>query len=88
MCHVAVVEVDPESGKIESIDYAAVNDAGTMVNPKTLGGHIPGGQANGIGSVLFEEIARRNGQFQTTILLGPLPTVREMRKKLLKMSDI
>ena len=55
MCHVAVVEVDPETGKVEILDYAAVHDAGTMVNPQTLGGHIRGGTANGIGSVLFEE---------------------------------
>ena len=42
-------------GKVEIWEYAAVHDAGTMVNPRTLGGHIRGGTANGIGSVLFEE---------------------------------
>ena len=49
MCHVAVVEVDPATGKIDFLDYAAVHDAGTMVNPITLGGHIMGGTAMGIG---------------------------------------
>ena len=64
MCHVAVVEVDPETGKVEILEYAAVHDAGTMVNPRTLGGHIRGGTANGIGSVLFEEYKYdSNGQF-------------------------
>jgi CO/xanthine dehydrogenase Mo-binding subunit len=55
MCHVAVVEVDPQTGKVEFLDYAAVHDAGTMVNPITLGGHIMGGTAMGIGSTLYEE---------------------------------
>jgi CO/xanthine dehydrogenase Mo-binding subunit len=84
MCHVAVVEVDPETGKVEILEYAAVHDAGTMVNPRTLGGHIRGGTANGIGSVLFEEYKYdSNGQFLNANFADyGLPTVAEMPKDL------
>ena len=82
MCHVAVVEVDAETGKVEIIDYAAVHDAGTMVNPMTLGGHIRGGTANGIGSALFEEYTYdSNGQVLNANYADyGIPTVDEMPK--------
>jgi CO/xanthine dehydrogenase Mo-binding subunit len=55
MCHIAVVEVDTATGKVEFLDYAAVHDAGTMINPITLGGHILGGTAMGIGTAMYEK---------------------------------
>jgi CO/xanthine dehydrogenase Mo-binding subunit len=55
MCHVAVVEVDVGTGKVKFLDYSAVHDAGTIVNPITLGGHIMGGTAMGIGTAMLEE---------------------------------
>jgi CO/xanthine dehydrogenase Mo-binding subunit len=55
MCHIAVVEVDVATGQVEFLDYAAVHDAGTMINPITLGGHILGGTAMGIGTALYEK---------------------------------
>ena len=54
-CHIAVVEVDIETGKLEFLHYAAVHDAGTLVNPRSLDGHIVGGTAQGIGTALYEE---------------------------------
>jgi CO/xanthine dehydrogenase Mo-binding subunit len=74
------LRVDPETGKVEIVDYAAVHDPGTMVNPKTLGGHIRGGTANGIGTALFEEYKYdENGQFQNANYADyALPTVKEM----------
>ena len=53
--HIAVVEVDVETGKLEFLNYAAVHDAGTVVNPKTLDGQIIGGTIQGLGSALYEE---------------------------------
>jgi CO/xanthine dehydrogenase Mo-binding subunit len=53
--HIAVVEVDPETGKLTFLRYAAVHDAGTIVNPKTLNGQIIGGTVQGLGTALFEE---------------------------------
>ena len=53
--HIAVVEVDPETGKLAFLHYAAVHDAGTIVNPKTLNGQIIGGTVQGLGTALYEE---------------------------------
>jgi CO/xanthine dehydrogenase Mo-binding subunit len=53
--HMAVVEVDVETGKLEFLHYAAVHDAGTVVNPKTLRGQIIGGTIQGLGTALYEE---------------------------------
>jgi CO/xanthine dehydrogenase Mo-binding subunit len=53
--HMAVVEVDVETGKLSFLHYAAVHDAGTVVNPKTLDGQIIGGTIQGLGTALYEE---------------------------------
>ena len=64
VCHIAVVEVDAATGKVQILDYAAVHDNGTIVNPKTLGGQVLGGTANGIGTTLTEEfVYDERGQF-------------------------
>jgi CO/xanthine dehydrogenase Mo-binding subunit len=64
VCHIAVVEVDRETGKVAILDYAAVHDNGTVVNPRTLSGQVLGGTCNGIGSTLYEEFAyNEDGQF-------------------------
>ncbi|WP_139006999.1 xanthine dehydrogenase family protein molybdopterin-binding subunit [Arthrobacter crystallopoietes] len=66
-CHIAVVEVDPDTGMVKILDYAAVHDAGTIVNPITLGGHVTGGTAQGIGTALLEELPYdENGKFLAT----------------------
>ena len=53
--HIGVVELDVETGKLEFLHYAAVHDAGTVVNPKTLNGQIIGGTIQGLGTALYEE---------------------------------
>lgn len=64
--HIAVVEVDVETGKVDFLDYTAVHDCGTMVNPRSLCGHIVGGTAQGIGTAIFEEfIYDSDGVLQT-----------------------
>ena len=82
MCHIAVVEVDPETGKVSFLDYAAVHDAGTIVNPITLAGHILGGTAMGIGTALYEEFHYdENGQLLNASFADyHIPTVYEMPK--------
>jgi carbon-monoxide dehydrogenase large subunit len=52
--HVAVVEVDPDSGEIEFERYVAVDDVGNQINPKIVEGQIHGGVAQGIGQALYE----------------------------------
>ena len=53
--HMAVVEVDPGTGRVEFLRYSAVHDAGTVVNPKTLNGQIIGGTVQGLGTAMLEE---------------------------------
>ena len=55
-CHVAVVEVDLETGKPELVAYVAVDDAGVQVNPLIVEGQLHGGIASGISQVLGEVI--------------------------------
>jgi carbon-monoxide dehydrogenase large subunit len=52
--HVAVVEVEPDSGEITVERYVAVDDVGTQVNPKLVEGQIVGGVAQGVGQALYE----------------------------------
>jgi carbon-monoxide dehydrogenase large subunit len=59
----AIVAVDVDTGEIEILDYAVVEDCGTMVNPMIVDGQIVGGVAQGIGTALYEEIPYdENGQ--------------------------
>jgi CO/xanthine dehydrogenase Mo-binding subunit len=54
-CHVAVVEVDPDTGEVTPLAYLAVNDSGTVMNPKLLEGQVMGGVLQGIGAALTEQ---------------------------------
>lgn len=55
--HAVVVAVDPGLGEVEILDYAIVEDGGTLVNPMVVDGQILGGLAQGIGTALYEEMA-------------------------------
>ena len=57
----AVVAVDPDTGQVEILDYAVVEDCGTVVNPLIVDGQIVGGIAQGIGTALYEEIPFNEG---------------------------
>ena len=52
----ALVEVDPETGKVEILEYHIVEDCGRMINPTVVEGQIHGGIAQGIGGALLEEL--------------------------------
>jgi carbon-monoxide dehydrogenase large subunit len=56
-CHVAEIELDPETGALVLTRYGAVNDFGTVVNPALLEGQVAGGVAQGIGQALLENQA-------------------------------
>jgi carbon-monoxide dehydrogenase large subunit len=56
-CHVAEVEIDPETGVVEIVRYTGVNDFGTIVNPMIVAGQLHGGVAQGIGQALMEEVS-------------------------------
>ncbi len=54
-CHIAEVEVDPETGNVALLNYACVNDFGTVVNPMIVAGQLHGGVVQGIGQALMEK---------------------------------
>ena len=55
-CHIAEVEVDPETGFITLERYTAVDDFGTLLNPMLTLGQIQGGVVQGIGQAMFEHV--------------------------------
>ena len=74
--HAVVVEVDGETGQVTVLDYAAVNDAGRLINPKIVDGQIVGGIAQGLGGALMEELRYDDsGQLLTGSLMDyAIPT--------------
>jgi len=65
-CHVAEVEIDPETGITQVVRYTAVNDFGVQVNPMLVDGQVHGGIAQGIGQALMERtVYDEDGQFLT-----------------------
>jgi carbon-monoxide dehydrogenase large subunit len=79
-CHVAIVEVDPETGRVTLEKFLAAEDAGRIINPMIVDGQIHGGIAQGIGNALLEEIVYdATGNVLTTTLADFLPpTAREI----------
>ena len=63
-CHVCEVEIDPDTGALEVVDYSVVDDVGTVLNPLLLKGQIHGGVAQGLGQAVMERIVfdRDSGQ--------------------------
>ena len=68
--HIAVVEIDPETGEVTLLRYIAVDDVGNVINPMIVDGMVHGGAAQGIGQALQEEaIYDENGQLLTGSLM-------------------
>jgi carbon-monoxide dehydrogenase large subunit len=78
--HVAIVDVDPETGRVGIEDYAVAHDCGVVVNPMLVEGQIMGGAAQGLGGILLEGIAYdANGQLLSGSLLDyALPTAGDI----------
>jgi len=55
--HIAVVEVDEDTGAVELVDYAAVDDCGNQINPLIVEGQIHGGIVQGVAQALWEDAA-------------------------------
>jgi aerobic carbon-monoxide dehydrogenase large subunit len=71
--HAVAVEVDLDTGAVKVLDYAIVEDCGTVVNPIIVDGQIIGGIAQGIGTALLEEIVHDDdGQPKSTSFLDYL----------------
>jgi xanthine dehydrogenase molybdenum-binding subunit len=78
--HIADVEVDPETGKVDVIRYTAVQDAGTAIHPSYVEGQMQGGVAQGIGWALWEEyVYDEQGRLRNATLLDyRMPTALDV----------
>jgi carbon-monoxide dehydrogenase large subunit len=68
--HVAVVEVDPQTGKTTFLKYVAVDDCGKILSPLLVEGQVHGGIAQGIAQAMYEEVVYdENGQLITATFM-------------------
>lgn len=67
--HIAEVEVDTATGKVQVINYTAANDVGKAINPLLCSGQLEGGVLQGIGWALGEQIFTSNGWIRNSNLL-------------------
>ena len=68
--HIAVVEIDPQTGRLEIPRYAVAHDCGRIVNPMLVEGQIVGGVVQGIGEVLRERMVYDSaGHLQTRAMM-------------------
>jgi carbon-monoxide dehydrogenase large subunit len=79
-CHIAIVEVDAETGRVAIERYLVAEDAGRIINPLIAEGQVHGGIAQGIGNALLEEIVYdESGGILTANLADYMPpTAREI----------
>ncbi|WP_376091391.1 xanthine dehydrogenase family protein molybdopterin-binding subunit [Roseomonas sp. CCTCC AB2023176] len=56
-CHICEVEIDPDTGRVEVVNFTAVDDVGRVINPMIVEGQVQGGVAQGIGQALLEAAA-------------------------------
>jgi len=78
--HIAVVEVDADTGAVDLRKYVAVDDCGNIINPMIVDGQIHGGIVQGIAQALYEEVVYDDdGNLRTGTLTDYLvPTANEM----------
>ena len=79
-CHVAEVEIDPDTGVVEIVAYAAVDDAGVVLDHTLVAGQLVGGLAQGIGQALMENaVYEGNGQLVAgTFMDYAMPRAEDM----------
>jgi CO/xanthine dehydrogenase Mo-binding subunit len=82
--HVALVEVEPETGSVKVRKYLIVYDIGVAVNPMLVEGQLVGGFAQGLGGALYEEMVYSDdGQLLSGSFMDYLvPTAKEMPEKI------
>jgi carbon-monoxide dehydrogenase large subunit len=80
-CHIAEVEIDPETGEVHIVSYAAVDDAGVVIDHTLAEGQLVGALAQGIGQALMETAVydESNGQLVTgTFMDYAMPRAMDM----------
>jgi len=69
-CHICVVEVDPDTGRVSFRQYVAVDDVGNVVNPMIVDGQVHGGIAQGLAQAVYEFAAYdESGQLLTATMM-------------------
>jgi carbon-monoxide dehydrogenase large subunit len=78
--HLAMVEVDVDTGDVKILSYFTVDDCGNVVNPMIVAGQVHGGVTQGIGQALFEDaVYDADGNLLTGSLLDyPIPTASDV----------
>ncbi|WP_158735885.1 xanthine dehydrogenase family protein molybdopterin-binding subunit [Alteribacillus sp. YIM 98480] len=78
--HIPVVELNPDTGKVEFLNYYIADDCGTVINPDIVKGMVVGGVAHGIGAALYEQFSYdNNGQMiAQTFMDYLLPSTMEV----------
>lgn len=78
--HLALVEVDPETGDVKILRYVAMDDCGNVINPMIVDGQVHGGIAQGVGQAMFEDaIYDEDGNLLSASLLDyPIPTAGDL----------
>ena len=78
--HAMIVEVDPDTYRVEILKYVAIHDAGRIINPLIVDGQVHGGVAQGIGNAFFEQLLYdENGQLLNgTFMDYLLPTALDV----------
>jgi carbon-monoxide dehydrogenase large subunit len=71
--HICVVEIDPETGRVEIVRYVAVDDCGPVINPLIVDGQLHGGIAQGVAEAMYEEAIYDQGG---TLVTGNMATYR------------
>jgi len=77
--HIAVVEVDSDTGRVELLRHVAVDDCGTVVNPLLVRGQQHGGTAAGVSQALYEQVRydELGNPLTATLLDYALPSAAE-----------
>ena len=78
--HIAIVEIDPDTGETKVLRYIAVDDVGNVINPMIVDGMVHGGVAQGIGQALQEQaIYSDNGQLLSGSMMDyAVPTAEDL----------
>jgi carbon-monoxide dehydrogenase large subunit len=78
--HIAVVEVDTETGAVDLVRYVAVDDVGVVINPQIVDGQVHGGIAQGIAQALWEEATydEDGNLLQSSMLNYLVPSAAEL----------
>jgi carbon-monoxide dehydrogenase large subunit len=94
-CHIAEVEIDPDTGTTQVIRYTAVDDCGRVLDPVVVAGQVQGGIAHALGQALMEDLAYDSsgqliaGSFMDYAIphANDMPEIREANRPVLATTN-